>query len=104
MITLKIGTSERRDGNIDAKWIQDQVNSRKRAGEPICVKFHIDGGDVNLRLASRDCNSARGGQPRYFSRKEELIIDNWRQKGFSEKGVSTGMVVSFWEFLKRVCD
>ncbi|MCH8550028.1 MAG: hypothetical protein LAT80_14245 [Balneolaceae bacterium] len=36
--------------------------------------------------------------------QEEFILDEWRKKGFSVNDGNPGMVVSFWEFLKRVCD
>jgi len=39
MITIKIGTAERRDGDIDARWITEQVNARRKEGEKFCVLF-----------------------------------------------------------------
>lgn len=33
MITIKIDTAERRDGDINARWITDQVNARYKNGE-----------------------------------------------------------------------
>ena len=102
MITIKIGTAERRDGDINTRWIQDQVNARRRAGKKICVRFKIDCGDINLNLPSRDCPKTGGGG-RKLNIKEEFILDEWRKKGFPNKDVNPGMVVSFWEFMKRVC-
>lgn len=75
MITLQIGTSERRDGNINKRWIQDQVNSRRKSGEPICIKFHIQCGDVNVRLASGDCPKTSGGS-RQLEKKKRLLLMN----------------------------
>lgn len=103
MITLQIGTSERRDGEIEKRWIQDQVNSRKKNGESVCVRIHIQCGDVNLRLKSRDCSKSTGGS-RPLNNKEQHIVDEWTQKGFPNKDINPGMVVSFWEFLKRTCE
>ena len=39
MITIKIGAAERRDGDIDARWIKDRVNKRRKEGGKICVLF-----------------------------------------------------------------
>ena len=61
MNTIKIGTSERRGGGINARWITDQVNARRRKGKKICVSFKVNCGDVNLNLASKDCPTFRGG-------------------------------------------
>ncbi|MCH8549930.1 MAG: hypothetical protein LAT80_13755 [Balneolaceae bacterium] len=107
MITIKIGTAEHRDGDIDARWITDQVNKRRKEGEKFCVFFKVNCGDVNLNLTSRDCpksGSGDGGGGRSPNVKEEFILDEWRKKGFPMNDVDPGMVVSFWEFLKRLCD
>ena len=105
MITIKIGNNERRDGDINARWIQVQVNARRKAGEKICVYFKVNCGDVNLYLSSKDCpKSVGGGGGRKPNTKEEFILDEWRKKGFTDQDVNPGMVVSFWEFVKRLCD
>ncbi len=104
MITIKIGTAERRDGEIDARWITGQVNARRNESKKICVLFEVNCGDVNLNLPSRDCPTAGGGGGgRKPNSKEEMILDEWRKKGFLEHDITPGMVVSFWEFVKRVC-
>jgi len=105
MITLKIGTSERRDGDINARWIQEQVNARRKKDEKICVFFKVNCGDVNINLTSRDCaKSYGGGVGRPPNVKEEFILDEWRKKGFPLNDINPGMVISFWEFLKKICD
>jgi len=104
MITIKIGTVERRDGDIDTRWITDQVNARRKEGKIFCVLFKVNCGDVNLNLPSRDCPKAGGGGGRIPNTKEEFILDEWRKKGFPDQDVKPGMVVSFWEFVKRLCD
>ena len=104
MITIKIGTSERRDGDINARWITDQVNSRGKEGEKICVFFKVNCGDVNLNLPSRDCPKSGGGGGRKPNTKEQFILGEWKKKGFPDQDVKPGMVVSFWEFVKRMCD
>jgi hypothetical protein len=105
MITIKIGNNERSDGDINARWITDQVNARRRVGEKICVFFKVNCGDINLSLPSRDCpKSVDGGGGRPPNVKEEFILDEWKKKGFSVNDVNPGMVVSFWEFLKQLCD
>jgi hypothetical protein len=103
MIVIKIGTSERRDRDIDARWITDQVNARRGEGKKICVLFNINCGDVNLNLPSKDCSTSGGGGRRKPNAKEEIILDEWRKKGIPEHDVNPGMVVSFWEFVKRLC-
>ncbi len=102
MITIKIGTAERRDGEINARWIQDQVNARKKEGEKICVLFQINCVDININLPSRDYPKSGGGG-RKLKPKEKFILDEWNKKGFYAKDINPGMVVSFWEFVKKLC-
>ena len=103
MITIKIGTAERRDGDINARWITDQVNVRLREGKKFCVLFKVNCGDVNLSLPSRDCPKNGGGGGRKPNAKEEFILDEWRKNKFLDQDVNPGMVVSFWEFVKERC-
>ena len=102
MITIKIGSAERRDGDMNARWITDQVNARLREGKKFCVLFKVNCGGVNLSLPSRDCPKA-GGDGRKPKAKEEYILDEWRKKGFLEHDIKLGMVVSFWKFVKEKC-
>lgn len=74
MITLKIGTSERRVSDINAG-ITDQVNARRKVGKPCSVFFKVNCGDVNLNLPSRDCPKSGGGSGRQPNIKEEFILD-----------------------------
>lgn len=105
MITIKIGTAEQRDGDINARWITDQVNARRKEGKKFCVIFKVNCGDVNLNLPSRDCpTTGGGGGGRKPNAKEERILEEWRNKGFPDKDVNPGMVVSFWEYVKWKCD
>lgn len=104
MITIKIGTAERRGGDINARWITDQVNARRKEGKKICVLFKINCGDLNLNLPSKDCPASGGsGGGRKPNAKEEIILEEWRKKRFPDQDVNPGMVVSFWEFVKRLC-
>ena len=103
MIAIKIGTAERRDGDINVRWITDQVNARRKENEKICVLFKINCGDININLRSRDCPKTGGGG-RKPNVKEQFILDEWNKKGFPMKDINPGMVVSFWKFVKEICD
>ena len=59
---------------------------------------------VNLNLPSRECPKAGGGGMKKFHPKENFIFDEWRKKGFSDQYINPGTVVSFWDFVKQVCE
>lgn len=103
MITIKIGTSERRGREINERWIQDQINTQKRKGEDVCVRVKINCTGVDLTFSTENVDNMKDWKPRSYSKKEELVIDEWMKKGIPTKTVHPGMVVSFWEFAKRIC-
>ena len=76
MIVIKIGTAEREDGGIDARWITDQVNARRGEGNKFCVLFKINCGSVNLNLPSNDYPTSGGGRRRDF-RNRISILGRW---------------------------
>jgi hypothetical protein len=80
------------------------VNARRKEGKKFCVLFKVNCGDVNLNLPSRDCPKTGGGGGRKPNATEEFILDEWSKRGFPDQDVNPGMVDSFWEFVKRVCD
>ena len=79
MITIKIGSEERSNGNIEKRWIAQQL--RKRNGQPVCVKLVIREGDVNARFSSGACSrSGGGGSGPKPNRKERQLFRLWDQK------------------------
>lgn len=55
MISLKIGSVERKDGNIEERWIAQQIRKRREDGNPICVQAVIHHCDVNIVPTSAAC-------------------------------------------------
>ena len=60
MITLKIGTEERTNGNIKERWIAQQIRKRRKDGVPIRVRVNIKKGTVNINLSSAACSGSGG--------------------------------------------
>ena len=53
MVTVQIGNSEERNvRDVDPSWINQQINRRRAAGEPVCarVSVHVDG--INMILGT----------------------------------------------------
>lgn len=93
MITLRIGTEQRKNGNVEERWIAQQIRKRRNDGQPICVKAIIDEGDVKMSLSSAACSGGGGGRPP--NRKEQKLVDLWNSKGLKGKEINAGMVISF---------
>lgn len=76
MIILKIGNEERRNGDIDERWMAQQFRKRKVAGIPFCTRVIINQGTVNISLSAGDClGGGIAGRPP--KREERELIDLW---------------------------
>lgn len=103
MITLSIGSEERKDGNITERWIAQQIRKRKEDGTPICVQMSISKGDVNINLTSAACSGFGGGGGRRPTKKEQRIFDLWNKKGLNGRDINSGMVISFLKEYEEYC-
>lgn len=94
MVSLKIGNEERRNDNIEERWIAQQL--RKRNGQSVCIKLIIREGDVSARFSSGACSrSGGGGNGPEPNRKERQLFKLWDQKGLNGKEINPGMLISF---------
>ena len=97
MVTLSVNGSERLitdRSDIDEAWIASQIVGRRNDGQSVCVLLRIDGGRVNLNLASAGCGGgAKGGRPPRL--EEQRVIDAWRTRGLTEDGFPPGALISF---------
>lgn len=93
MISLKIGNEERRNENIEERWIAHQLNKREK--QPVCVKLVIREGDVKARFTSGACSKSIGGEngPKP-NRKERQLFKLWDQKGLNGTNINAGMIIS----------
>lgn len=103
MITLRIGNEERTNGNIEERWIAQQIRKRKEDGIPICVQAVIIKGTVNINLSSAACSDSGGGGGRQPNRKEQRLIDLWNKKGLNGQDINPGMVISFLKEYEEYC-
>ena len=102
MISLKIGSEQRTNGDIEERWIAQQI--RKRNGKPVCIKFIIREGDVNARFLSGSCSrSGGGGNGPKPNRKERKLFKLWDQKGLNGTNINAGMIISFLKEYEQYC-
>lgn len=94
MITVRIGTEERKDAAIKERWIAQQIRKRRKDEQPVCIQIIIHEGDVRLTLSSGDCSNTGGGT-RKPNIKEREIIKLWKERELDEKEINAGMIISF---------
>lgn len=92
MITLKIGSEERKGSDIKERWIAQQIRKRRADDYSICIKAVINIGDINIALSTAACAGGGGRQP---NAKEQRLFELWNERGLKGGDVNPGMVVSF---------
>lgn len=99
MIRVMIGDSERELSNISERWINEQINRRKRDGLSICVRVIINEDRLNLSLTTSGCpqTATRGRSPNKF---ESEVFELWDKKGLNMDDFSGGNLIAFLKQLK----
>ena len=100
MITLKIGSAQRSDNEIEEKWISEALRKRINGQQNICVQFIINNGDMSLTLSSVNCSGSFGGEGEP-NHKQKRVIDLWRKHQLDGQIINTGMIVSFLKQLNK---
>ena len=96
MITVRINGAERdMTDSVDAQWINQQINGRRRDGDVVCVRVTIDESGVNLVLATPTCESGVGGGGRPANREENALITLWDARGLRRPDFTGGDLVAF---------
>lgn len=99
MITIKINQEERQLDAVDAQWINQQINRRRRDGQVVCVRIRVRTDRLQLMLSTPTCGEAGGGRPP--RPEEKRILDLWNELGLNRADFTGGSVVAF---LKQLVD
>lgn len=99
MITIKIGTEERRGIAIKTRWIAEQIRKRRDDGHKICVKAVINEDDVHITLTTPACVGGGGG--RKPNKKERKLFELWERRGLNGDQITAGDIISFLKQYKK---
>ena len=101
MITIRIAATEVPLEEVDASWINQQINRRRADGAAVCVQVSIAERDANLLLRTPTCgNGAGGGRPP--NAREQRVIDLWNERGLNRTDFNGGSVVAFVRQLRNL--
>lgn len=100
MIKIRIENEERLLAEADEQWINQQINQRRAAGQPVCVRVIIKEGDVDMVLSTPTCG-ASGPGGRAARPRESSVFDLWDRRGLNETAFTGGNLVAF---LKQIRD
>lgn len=96
MIEVQIGDETRVIADAPAnwsKWINEQIVNRRRANVPVCVRVHIQKGQLDTWLITPDCPSSGGRHPADPSEHE--IYDLWKRHRLNQPDFTGGNLVAF---------
>lgn len=101
MVTVKIGNIEKEIDDVEANWINQQINRRREEKEPVCVRVNIKESIANISFATLDCPRGRGAKFR-LNTTEEKILELWKKFKLDTKEFTGGNLVAFVEQLKKL--
>jgi len=102
MSTISIGNDQRDLRDADPQWIAQEINSRRRDGQSICVFVRIEEPGVSMSLCTPACRvGGGGGGGRPPNVRERAILELWQKRGLNDAEVEAGEVVSFVEQLRH---
>lgn len=99
MIEVQIGTIKKKLGDASPRWINEQINCRRRDGEPVCVQVFIDKTEVYMKLTTPDCPSTAG--VRSATPLEQEIFELWERHNLDSSDFTGGNLTAFLKQVAR---
>lgn len=100
-ISIRVNGAEYSIDQVSVSWLHQQVEGRRRAGEPICVVISAHTDSVNITLATPGCGSGPGGN-RPPTRTESEVFARWRELVLDKGDFTAGNLWAFLQYLERV--
>jgi hypothetical protein len=99
MIKVIIGESERELSSVSERWINQQINRRRKDGITVCVKVIIKTGNLNMILSTPTCEPNRvDSRPPIPS--EDTLFDLWKKLGLKDSNFTGGNLIAFLKQLR----
>ena len=87
--------------DVDESWINQQINRRRQAGEPVCVMVTIKTDSIDFTLNSEGCSGGRG-MSRSLTSQEQGALDLWERTGLRKASFQGGHLIAFLKQLRKV--
>ena len=97
MVRVIIGDNERDLASVSENWVNQQLNRRKTAGEPICARVLIFKNNIDMALSTSGCE--RGKNYKHPNRYELELIEIWKKLGLDSE---TFYAANFMAFLNKL--
>lgn len=102
MIRVYIDGTDRAIDQVTPSWLREEIESRREAGQTVCVRVTIKCGSLNIALATPGCATGGGGG-RDPNAQEKEILELWAKRGMDRNDFNVGQLTAFLSQIKHVC-
>lgn len=99
-ISVRVNGTEYSLGEISMSWLHQQIDERRRVGEPVCVVVSARSDSIAVTLATPGCSSGAGGT-RPPNRLESEVLSRWRELVLKKEDFTAGNLWAFLQYLER---
>jgi hypothetical protein len=100
MVRVSVNGVGREAKDADVPWLKQQIEQRRGAGEPICIRVEIQFGSLTLNFATAGCGGGGGGSTN-FSPTQQEIINHWQQHRLGESDFEVGQLNAFLKKIRQ---
>lgn len=101
MIRISIDGIERTFEQYSPSWLKEEIESRRKAGEAVCVRVTIKSGSLDLILGTPACASGGGGG-RAPNPQEKELFGLWAERGMNSNDFNVGQLNAFLNEIKKL--
>jgi len=96
MIEIIINEVKEDISNVNPSWIHDQIRSREKIGETVCVRILIKTSSMDIALSTPACPSSGGGGGRKLTTPDEQrVFALWDKFDLNCDPINSGKLNAF---------
>jgi hypothetical protein len=101
MIEIEIEGDRRNEKEISESWVNQQINKRREAKLPVCVRVYIKENHLDIILSSPECPPKGKSKASPLSKQEEMILSLWEKYKLNTNVFHGGNLVTFYKQLDK---
>ena len=101
MTRVSIDGVERTIEQVTQSWLREEIESRRKAGQNVCVRVTIKSGSLDLILGTPACASGGGGG-RAPNPQEKELFELWAKRGMNNNEFNVGQLTAFLNEIKKI--
>ena len=95
MIEIEIAGIRRNESEVSESWVNQQINKRREASLPVCVRVYIKENHLDIMLSSPECPTKGKSKNSPLTKQEEMILSLWKKYKLNTNQFYGGNLVAF---------